>query len=397
MVGSKDENIEISQRFWELDVLRGIAALSVVLFHYTSQYSTLYKHSDQVWFYWGLGRHGVEFFFIVSGFVILITLERTKSCSDFIIKRFSRLYPAYWVGIILTFTITAIAQLPDLQVTFKDALLNLTMFQWLFNTPNVDKVYWTLKIEICFYVIMLLIYKLRLLKRVELVVSGWLTLTLFYSIKTYMSSQGLPLFSFLDYGNYLDPNNPLLIANLMSDNAPYFSMGIIGNFKDIIRELLIIKYAHLFIAGLMIYKVNKQGFSFYRFLIIMICILAQRFAYPWENSWSTTIVIATFIMLLYLANRGYLKWIRLKPLIFLGTISYSLYLIHQNIGYALIRQLYQYDFNPNLSIILAIVLSIALASAITFLIELPANQWLRLKYQKYQNNLTVKNRVKPTI
>ncbi|RAQ48939.1 acyltransferase [Arthrospira sp. O9.13F] len=381
---SQEGNTKNSQRLWELDVLRGIAALSVVLFHYTSQYSTLYGHSDQVWFYWGLGRHGVEFFFIVSGFVILITLERTKSCLDFIIKRFSRLYPAYWVGIILTFTITAIAQLPDLQVSFSDALLNLTMFQWLFNVPNVDKVYWTLRIEICFYIMMLLIYKLRLLKRVEVVVSGWLALTLFYSIKTYMASRG---FEFSLYENYLEANNYFLMGSSTLNNLDYLSMGIISNLKSIVRELIIIKYAHLFIAGLMIYKVNKQGFSIHRFLIIMICVLAQRFAYPWDNSWSTTIIVASFIVLLYLGTQGYLKWLRLQPLIFLGTISYSLYLIHQNIGYALIRQLYQYGFNPNLSIILAIILSIALASAITFMIELPANQWLRLKYQEYQNKL----------
>ncbi len=381
---SQEGNTKNSQRLWELDVLRGIAALSVVLFHYTSQYSTLYGHSDQVWFYWGLGRHGVEFFFIVSGFVILITLERTTSCLDFIIKRFSRLYPAYWVGIILTFTITAIAQLPELQVSFPEAVLNLTMFQWLFNVPNVDKVYWTLRIEICFYIMMLLIYKLRLLKRVEVVVSGWLALTLFYSIKTYMASRG---FGFSYSENYLQANNHLFMGSSTLNNLDYLSMGIISNLKSIVRELVIIKYAHLFIAGLMIYKVNKQGFSIHRFLIIMICILAQRFAYPWENSWSTTIIVASFIVLLYLGTQGSLKWLRLQPLIFLGTISYSLYLIHQNIGYALIRQLYQYGFNPNLSIILAIILSIALASAITFMIELPANQWLRLKYQEYQNKL----------
>ncbi|MDT9295311.1 acyltransferase family protein [Arthrospira platensis] len=215
---SQEGNTKNSQRLWELDVLRGIAALSVVLFHYTSQYSTLYGHSDQVWFYWGLGRHGVEFFFIVSGFVILITLERTTSCLDFIIKRFSRLYPAYWVGIILTFTITAIAQLPELQVSFPEAVLNLTMFQWLFNVPNVDKVYWTLRIEICFYIMMLLIYKLRLLKRVEVVVSGWLALTLFYSIKTYMASRG---FGFLENANYLQANNHLFMGSLIADNFDY--------------------------------------------------------------------------------------------------------------------------------------------------------------------------------
>lgn len=98
-------------RFLELDVFRGIAALGVVLFHYTSQYSTLFQHSPEMNFYFSLGRHGVELFFIMSGFVILITLERTKSSLDFIVKRFARLYPAYWVAIALTFTVVMIAKI----------------------------------------------------------------------------------------------------------------------------------------------------------------------------------------------------------------------------------------------------------------------------------------------
>jgi peptidoglycan/LPS O-acetylase OafA/YrhL len=68
---------KIKTRFLELDVLRGIAAFSVVLFHYTSVYSSRFKHSPDLHFYFGHGRHGVELFFILSGFVILMSLENS--------------------------------------------------------------------------------------------------------------------------------------------------------------------------------------------------------------------------------------------------------------------------------------------------------------------------------
>jgi peptidoglycan/LPS O-acetylase OafA/YrhL len=97
-------------RLFELDVLRGIAALGVVMYHYTTHYDELYGHSQKVLIYFPFGQYGVELFFIISGFVIFMSLERTKSSLDFIVGRFSRLYPAYWTAVILTFTIVTVTR-----------------------------------------------------------------------------------------------------------------------------------------------------------------------------------------------------------------------------------------------------------------------------------------------
>ena len=87
----------------ELDALRGIAAFSVVLFHYTARYDSIYGHSNRLLFKFNYGHLGVNLFFIISGFVIFMTLDRTKSVIDFVVARFSRLYPAYWTALALTF------------------------------------------------------------------------------------------------------------------------------------------------------------------------------------------------------------------------------------------------------------------------------------------------------
>jgi peptidoglycan/LPS O-acetylase OafA/YrhL len=371
-----------SNRFLELDVFRGIAALSVVLYHYTNWYNVNYKHSPELHFYFPLGHHGVELFFLISGFVILLTLERTERSWDFIISRFSRLYPTYWAAIILTFTVVAITQLPiNPPVSFWDALFNLTMLQSFFKIPHVDGAYWTLTVELCFYITMFVVYRTKLLKHIEVIATGWFVIALCYSLTSYAFHWGW--FSGMrPEVHYASISQVSVDYQLMMTGYGNHYSGLLKTFGNLLISILILKFCHLFIAGMMLYREKQQGLSRYRWLLIGACILKQRVAYSWENSWDTTLILAGCVLLLYLAIQGYLRFITIKPLIFLGTISYSLYLIHQNIGYAIIRGLYQYEVNPYISIVIAIIMCLILATLMTFIIEKPALKFIKRGYEK---------------
>ena len=80
-------------RLLELDALRGIAAMAVMGFHYTTLYSHETGHLGELPFEVRYGNYGVHLFFMISGFVIFMTLERTRTAKDFIVSRFSRLFP----------------------------------------------------------------------------------------------------------------------------------------------------------------------------------------------------------------------------------------------------------------------------------------------------------------
>jgi peptidoglycan/LPS O-acetylase OafA/YrhL len=71
----------------------------------------------------------------------------------------------------------------------------------------------------------------------------------------------------------------------------------------------------------------------------------------------------------------------LRPLVFAGTISYSLYLVHQKIGHAVLIELASRGWSPLARIAAATLLALALASAITFLVERPALQEIRRRYK----------------
>jgi len=91
-----------SARVEEIDVLRGLAALCVMISHYTWY---CVKSFQQAPFGFELhtiyGFYAVQLFFIISGFVISLTLEKCNSWRDFAFSRLSRLYPAYWAALSL--------------------------------------------------------------------------------------------------------------------------------------------------------------------------------------------------------------------------------------------------------------------------------------------------------
>jgi peptidoglycan/LPS O-acetylase OafA/YrhL len=79
---------------------------------------------------------------------------------------------------------------------------------------------------------------------------------------------------------------------------------------------------------------------------------------------------------------GRLGFLAARPVVFLGGISYSLYLIHQNIGYVIIRALHGLPMSWRVAV--AILVSLGLATLLSRTIEQPALRALRLAYARYR-------------
>jgi peptidoglycan/LPS O-acetylase OafA/YrhL len=146
-----------TKRFEELDALRGIAALMVVFFHFSMKrddYNSFLK----------LGAVGVDLFFIISGFVIFMSLQKVSNSKDFIINRISRLYPTYWASVTLTFILIICYGIFNGNVYPQNIVFNyvgnMTMFQFYLRIPDIDGPYWTMIIEMIFYIAILSLYLL---------------------------------------------------------------------------------------------------------------------------------------------------------------------------------------------------------------------------------------------
>ncbi len=135
------------KRLAYLDALRGIAALLVV---FTHLYLPVVGH---VWVFDYLidpGKLGVLWFFMISGVVIPYSLKPgPDGAQRFLVSRFMRLYPAYWVSLLLFVVVLTLtgAPLPSLA----QIAANVTMVQAALGFDDVIGLYWTLFIELVFY------------------------------------------------------------------------------------------------------------------------------------------------------------------------------------------------------------------------------------------------------
>ena len=326
------------ERIQELDVFRGVAAVWVMVFHYVIRYYEQPGPPQSPF-----GEYAVHLFFMISGFVIFMTLRNTKTGADFLVSRASRLYPAYWAAVLITAAFMVwIPPFEKSGVTPVQVAVNLTMLQQWLRVREVDGVYWTLAIELAFYGWMFVIFKLRKLDRIEVIGAVWIVIEIVCRGWERMQV-AVPA---------LDPN---IIPHVLS-------------------RTLILEHAHLFIAGMIFYRIRTEGATPGRALLLGGCLLTHFFIFGPLAAPFMGIFLGIFLLI----ARRKISWLAFRPLVFLGSISYPLYLIHQNIGYAVMRKLESQTQGVQVSS--AVAVSLTLAILLSYCVEKPALRFIRARY-----------------
>ncbi|MBD8518350.1 acyltransferase family protein [Plantibacter sp. CFBP 8804] len=156
-----------------LEAVRGIAAAVVVVQHVLAADIPGYAEiSNQ---YLDLGRVGVVAFFLVSGYVIPMSLQ-SQSLKVFLTRRFFRLYPVYWIALAIYCLININAGV-FADENLMTVMANIFMIQGLLGLASILPPAWTLSIELLFYgqaVGAQIMNRLRLIA-----LSGWCWLALY--------------------------------------------------------------------------------------------------------------------------------------------------------------------------------------------------------------------------
>ena len=314
-----------------IDAFRGVAILAVLAFHYTVRWPGIYGY-DRVYPWWlEIGAYGVHLFFVVSGLVITMTALRSRGAVHFGVRRFGRLYPALLVAALLTFTLNAWGPEP-FHRSWADLLASLTLDAELLGQRYVDGAYWSLAVEARFYLYVAIAWAL-LRERFWI---GVLAIAVLAS---------LPLGAAW---------NNLLIAQWW----PYLMAGMAGWYG--IFEKRTVPAACLGATAAVLYALHRPG--------------------EWYVDAGLAAGVLAFLLLLWRAPDWQPPLVR--ALAWIGSLSYSLYLLHQNLGVALIQKLTAAGL-PDIAAMLAVSAAmVALAHASFRYIEKPGARLVMTVYER---------------
>jgi peptidoglycan/LPS O-acetylase OafA/YrhL len=332
------------ERVGILDGMRFVAASAVMLYHFAFRSWTTAGQPTIV--NYGLlaeaakyGYLGVDLFFMISGFVILMSAEG-RSAPAFVRSRVIRLYPAYWFSVLCTALIlVAMAEPP----TAPGVAANLTMFQSFLGVRDIEGVYWTLAFELRFYILMTLVILLRGMPYIDALLGAWLAIG--------------------------------IGADFVSLPRPVVSMFATD-------------WAHYFIAGALAWRMRSQGFTLLRLgLFALAGLQALRHAHWYmalkvrltDADYHTTValmlVAAMFLLFLGLATR------RLgsagRRLEILGRLTYPLYLAHATVALVFADRFVAAGVDKWVMLATMTAVSLFVAWFIARWIEPPVAGWLR--------------------
>ena len=293
----------------ELDFLRVAAIGAVLFYHYTfrgyagdNMSVVPFPEFVPVTKY---GYLGVHLFFMISGFVILMTASSGDLCK-FIASRCARLYPAMWACCTMTYVAVATIGGGHFIATFQQYLVNLTLMNAFFGVAPIDGAYWSLIPEIEFYGAVATIVTAGQIARMEAVL----------------------LAAVFGLGLVIATSVPTTNIAYLIDDLPYFA------------------------AGAFYYLIWAKGHSAARWLgVAASWVLAGRecmsflplvsayYRIHMSAAVVATIVTSYFVVFAAIATRstgrfGAIRWVSA------GAITYPLYLVHQNLGFMLFNALY---------------------------------------------------------
>ncbi|UZN01946.1 acyltransferase family protein [Cellulomonas sp. S1-8] len=343
-----------ASRLVAIDALRLAAAVGVLVYHFTARRSSAWGQDQDaliapaVAAWASYGSLGPELFFVISGFVILMTAWG-RTTAAVVASRIGRLYPSYWVAVLLTGFLLLVVWPEGKEVTVGQVAVNLTMLQSLVGVEHVDGVYWTLWTELRFYLLVGVLVLVGVTRRRVLAVAlVW-------------------------------PVLALLVERAGADD---------------LAHLLVSDYAPLFAAGMALYVLRREGHAVLPWLVVAVnTALAVAIRVPPTVSGlervtgvspshvGLGIALASCVVLVALAAFVPLPALDRPWVVAAAALTYPVYLVHQYWGLWVISLVV--DHVPAaVAVLAAVAASFALAWCVHRAVEAPYAPALRRRTER---------------
>jgi peptidoglycan/LPS O-acetylase OafA/YrhL len=342
----------MGERISYLDGLRGLAILLVILYHAYARWPEIVPYGGEYADFplFATGWLGVNLFFMISGFVILMTLDKCETSGQFMYRRWLRLFPAMLIcSLLIFFTASFFSERPQGSPTLRDLLPGLTFiepkwWQYILGSQQgfLEGAFWSLYVEFKFYIIASLLYFWFGRKAPALILFGLFMATEFIDqVRSYQSVYVLNVMSYIFHK--LDFN--------------YFGWFAAGASFYIYTSSREMKWFYIAVAISLLSSVSVH--QFYTISTVAAIVISLFFAAS---------VISKKLQSL-LSN-----WI----LLVLGFVSYPLYLLHENMMVSMIVKFGNY-FPESLYFALPIIpvpLIVGLAYIVARYLESPLKKMI---------------------
>ena len=308
------------------DLLRILAMLLVMLFHYTTQYSnTVQPTSFWVFFSSDYSAFAVALFLLMVGFFSYKSIKKNLSPVSYLKNRLLRLFPTFWLCLIITSMVLTISGTS--RVSVKQFLMNAFLINRFLNVPFVDGVYW--------YMIIVLVF------------TAFITFTLFYkesqkrTILYVLYTATYVIFGFL---NRFVHTVPKVISFALFE---YLNKCFIG----------------LFLAFLYFEGKEQIAKSKVRWVLLIASLMLGEFLWIGaRKAFIEILAVSLFTGVIYLGNHLKTEGRTAEILFMISNESYFIYLIHQQVGFVLIKTMISHGINCNYSVFIAFSFVASLAA-----------------------------------
>lgn len=330
-----------------LDALRGVAALVVVFDH--SSYTFMADFRRELMPLVNTSRYGIMVFFLVSGYIIPASLERRGCVRTFWIGRIFRVYPlwAAVVAVLLALDLLGVAELRDFggQSAATVAVAHVTMLQELLGTPNLLLVLWTLSYEMAFYLLVVALFTVRVHQR-SAAVAVVLAVLAAVSVTAGVALPPSALSGLVGTGPLIAFASIAMVVAICCASAGSPVLRRFGGVLGGVPALVLVPFNGTvpMWEGLVILAVMFLGTAVHRAehgrstwrcaagtaVVVVACAVGSAYRYGDGDHFTRRGWIVAFLLAVLTFGAGLASRRRRIPrtLTALGTISYSVYLVH---------------------------------------------------------------------
>jgi peptidoglycan/LPS O-acetylase OafA/YrhL len=282
---------------------------------------------------------------MLSGLVNAMTLLSKHRSDDFLAARLIRICPPFWAAMLVNSVLVCLLPLSTHPPTSAQWLANLTIVPNLWGQACIEPVTWTLQVELLFYLVLLTWFSLGAMRRPWILTGVMLAMVaaVCVPLKHHWLAEGTVPFGIAT----------ALKTVFIMDTLPLFLIGVLLNELRCGRGSWTGHGLAIFGCGIVFHLIDERHFN--------------------------PALTVFFTVLLAFSAFGRVPLLRLRPIAYVAGISYSLYLLHNNLGSTIIYHLDR-AIGPWPALIVGTICVFAIATASTYWFERPLGSWLRNRW-----------------